>query len=236
MTAAERGELGKLVRLRASVARQDAEQRGAWLLADAEAKLARQFDREDALWKEAVQAAQEEVAHANAVIDQRCAEMGVPETFRPTLHSYFFPRGENASASRRAELRKVVRSQVEARVKEAKVEINREAERQLTQLAIGALTSDDARAYLEAMPGADELLPPIGTLQLTSGELVALPEDVTPEAERNAPVTAERNGAPERNGCAICGKEIARGGGLYCKPAHRQKAYRERQRQRRSSS
>jgi hypothetical protein len=45
MTTGERLELGKLIRVHAKVAHSDADHRGAWLLADVEAKLAAQMGR-----------------------------------------------------------------------------------------------------------------------------------------------------------------------------------------------
>src|SRR5262249_44599843 len=120
MTSGERQELCKLVRLRAKLAEEDAESRGAWLLADAEAKLAARYKQEDEAWAEITAAAEKAVAEADAVIAARCRERGVPEDFRPSISVGWWSRGENASKDRRAELRKVAETQIAARVKEAK--------------------------------------------------------------------------------------------------------------------
>jgi hypothetical protein len=174
MTAAERTELGKLVRLNAKVAKDDAESRGKWLLADAEAKLAARFKAEDEAWADITAAAQKQVMTADAEIAALCRARGIPEDFRPSLHLNWYGRGENASKERRAELRKVAQAQVAALVKEAQVEIDRQAARQLTQITQAGLTSEEARAFIGEMPKPEELLPPLATLQLRNGQLVVL--------------------------------------------------------------
>src|SRR5260370_37409515 len=107
MTTGERQELGKLIRLRAKVAQKDAEGRRAWLLADAEAKLAAQYKFEDEAWADITAEAEKKVAEVNAAIAVRCRERGIPEDFQPSVHLDWFSRGENAFTKRRAELRKV---------------------------------------------------------------------------------------------------------------------------------
>jgi hypothetical protein len=110
-------------------------------------------------------------------------------------------------------------------IQEAKLQIDREMERQLTQLTAGALTSAEARAFLENMPKAEELLPPLASLPLHSGERVELAE-----METVTRVTGECNGVTAGcDTCAHCGKELAAGRGRYCSGACRQAAYRKRQ-------
>jgi hypothetical protein len=110
----------------------------------------------------------------------------------------------------------------------------RNEERQLTQLAMGGITTAEARSCLENMPTPEELLPPIRQLQLRDGDVVMLDAEqaVTPDAKRNALVTAERNGVTgevvDCNACAICGNPLIAGRGLYCSNACRQKAWRRR--------
>jgi hypothetical protein len=228
MTPTERRMLRDLVLLRAQVAKHDAENRGAWLLADAEAKLATIFKAEDEAWADVMSAARQGVNEVNARIAKVCDARGVPKEFRPSLNTYWMDRGESGYSKRRAELRQVAQTQVAAQVKEAKLEIDREVERQLTQLAASGITSAAAQDFLGSMPGAEELLPAIGVLELPSGEVLALeePRPVTPavtdgEPGRNA-VTADHNA------CVTCGKEVSDGRGRYCSSACRQAAYRKR--------
>jgi len=161
MTAAERIELGKLVRLRAKVAKDSVEQIAARMIADSEAQLSVRFDMYDANWKDLVEDAEAVVQQADQKIAQRCRELGIPETFRPRLDIYWQSRGENAMKDRRSELRMGVRTDIEARIKEAKVEIDRQSAEVLTQLAAGALGSDEAKAFLANMPSIEALMPPL---------------------------------------------------------------------------
>ena len=240
MTTGERQELGKVVRKRAKLAMHDAEQRGAWLLADAEAKLAATYKIEDEAWAQITAAANRAVEEADAAIARICRERGIPEKFRPEIHLNWWERAENASKNRRAELRKVAQTQVAAMVKEAKVEIEREEERQLTQLAATGLTSAEAKDFLVNMPSAEALLPSLEALTLGSGEVVMLEESqpVTADPGRNALVTVDRNGVTDgyqvHNSCACCGKALPPGRGRFCSNACRQAAYRQRRRPRMS--
>ena len=114
------------------------------------------------------------VAKANKEIEQRCADLEVPERLRPGLGLYWSPRGENGTAARRAELRKVAQSRVDAEAKKAKHHIDVAAQEVLERLMMGALESAEARAFLELMPTAESLMAPIS--------LPAL--EASPEMER----------------------------------------------------
>jgi hypothetical protein len=230
MTAAEREALCKLVRDNARVAKADADARGKWLLAQIEAQLAECYRRDDSAWADAVAAAEKAIEEANAVIAAAFHERGIRKEFRPAMVDLWFERGETAMKDRRAELRKAAQSQVAARVAEAKVEIDRQAVAQQMQITQAALSSAEAQAFLAAMPSPEELLPPVGSLELRSGEIVALDAVVTPDG---APVTAAGVTAvtavarPETDNpnrrCAYCGIELSpgRSDARFCGPAHR---------------
>jgi hypothetical protein len=232
MTTGERSELGKLVRLRAKVAKDDARTRGLFLIADGEAKLATIFKFEDDAWKDITAEGEKKIRELQRELRERCNQRGIPEGFRPSLHLGWCGRGyDNDLASRRAELRRVLHVRVEADVRNAQLEIDRESERQLTQLAADALTSSAAKAYLGNMPTSESLLPQIASLQLGTGEVIRL-EHVTEPSIRNAGVTAECNavtdGRPDPNQCEVCEKKVGSGRGRYCSNACRQAAYRRR--------
>jgi hypothetical protein len=224
MTSAERMELGKLVRLNAKVAKADAEARGKWLLADAEAKLAAKYKFEDEAWADITAAAEKAVREADAAIAAICRERGVPEEFRPSIQIGWFSRGENRKQERRAELRKVAQATVEAQVKEAQVEIDRQAAEQQRQITQAGLTSEEARAFIEDMPKPEHLLPPLATLLLCNGQVVALeaPLDAPPVTPDGEAVTTNGNAVTaNRNVCAFCGQGFSpsRRDGKYCRPA-----------------
>jgi hypothetical protein len=228
MKVAERKEIATAVRANAKVAMADAEARGKWMLADAEAKLAAIYKAEDEAWADITAAAEKYIEEADAAVAALCRQRGIPEDFRPRLSHYWSGRGENMFKERRAELRRVAQAQVAARVSEAKVEIARLEARQLTELVRAGLTSEEAQAFVETVLKPEELLPPLGSLELHGGEVVLLPKLVTED-------TASRNGetpdvTPARNSCAFCGGPFTpnRRDGKYCKDACRVADYRRR--------
>jgi hypothetical protein len=238
MTKGEREELNKLVKLNAKVAYADAERRGARLLEDGERKLAAIYEQEDEVFADLTAAAEKAAKVADAAVSAKCRELGIPERFRPSCGFAWRGRGENAYRERRAELRKVLEATVEARVKEAKHIIERDTVAVLTQLAATGLTSDEARAFLKAMPMPEDLMPPIAELQISHGEVVPLVlpavtnsrNDVT-DNNRND-VTVERYDVTEESTdlemCPQCCGPLQPGKGRYCSNACRQAAYRAR--------
>jgi hypothetical protein len=167
MSVAERVELGKVVRLNAKIAKNDVMASIAVQLANVEQQLAAEYSKLDAHWAELTKEADEKVSKVDAELARRCRELGVPETFRPELRLSWYRRGDNASKERRAELRRVAESTLEARAQQAKVVIERREAQILTQLTSEGLTTEGARAFLQGMPSIDELMP---KLQLTDLE------------------------------------------------------------------
>ena len=168
MSAAERTELGKLLRLRGKVAKQDIDQRAVRLEADFEAQLASRYKASNAAWAHVTKQAEEVVKAADEQVAAICREKGVPEEFRPGLSLYWYGRGENADKDRRAELRRVLKTELEARVKNGKLEVDRAVADGLTKLAAGALTSSEAKAFLATMPTSEQLLPAVTLPEATS--------------------------------------------------------------------
>jgi hypothetical protein len=227
MTAAERKDLMQVVKTNAKVAKADAEARGRWMIADAEAKLAARYKAEDEDWADIVEAANQAVAEADAAIAALCRERSIPEDFRPSLHLGFYGRGENAFKERREELRRVAETKVDALVGQAKLEIDRQAAQQLTQITKSGLTSEEARAFIETMPTPEQLLPPLGALQLENGQLVKLETTVTVTPSHNSEVTAV---TARRNKCGHCGQAFtpSRKDGKFCSDKCRVADFRKR--------
>jgi hypothetical protein len=164
MSSAERAELGKLVRLRGRVAKTDIEARQAALAADAEAQLTVIYDARDEAWADIATRAKKLIADADTELAARCAELGIPEQFRPRLSAGWY--GRSTDKERRTELRRLARVRLEASAKAAKVEIDRSTANLLTTLAAGALTSTEAQTFLDSMPSITELMPRLDVPQL----------------------------------------------------------------------
>ena len=170
MTRAERDDLAKLVRRREKLAKTDADRVAAERLAGLEREFAEIYRvGDEEVWREAQAAAEEAVAEANARVAQRCRELGIREAFAPSIGVHWYSRGENASKDRVAELRKVAKTRIDADAKRAKFEIERASVDVQTQLVAGSLRTAEARAFLEAMPTAEALMPSLTVAQIEAG-------------------------------------------------------------------
>jgi hypothetical protein len=161
LTRREREDLAALARKREKVAKSDASQRTAELLAKFEEELATEFRADDEHWRDVTAAAEAAVAAARKELAARLDALGVPERFRPALWLHWSSRGENSSKERRAELRKVAATRLAAMEKDARLAIERASLEVQTTLLAGGLDTAAARAFLEAMPTAEALMPPL---------------------------------------------------------------------------
>jgi hypothetical protein len=176
MTRAEREDLLKVVRIRAKVAKADAGARSAKLKAEFEAQLAAEYSYDDdAIWQQAHAAARTAAQEAQHIVARRCEELGIPGRFAPSLHLQWYHRGENAVKSRRQELTRVAHSKIDELEKEAKLEIDRASAETQTKLLAAGLESAEAQAFLEAMPTAAQLMPPVNLQDVR--KQIALPPE-----------------------------------------------------------
>jgi hypothetical protein len=162
MSRRDRDDLDKLARMRAQVAKANAAKRKAEPLADFEAQMATQYAYDDdEVWKAATEAADAAVKMAQQRIDERCAELGIPKAFRPGVNMYWHSRGENGVAQRRTELRRVATTQLDAMEKEARAAIDAKTSEVRAAILGGGLETAEARAFVESMPTAEALMPPL---------------------------------------------------------------------------
>jgi len=148
-----------VIRSRVKVARGDAEARASELLADFERQIAARYPENHPAWADLAAHARHEVEKVDAQVAEICRRMGIPPEFRPEIRMAWFGRGENALRERREELRRVAKAEATALVKSAKVEIDRAESMLLTELAIGGMESDQARAFFERLPSPEQLMP-----------------------------------------------------------------------------
>lgn len=169
MSKSERDDLAKVARLRARVAKSKVAQREAELLADVEDQLAATYKFDDDAWADVTRAAKVAVQTAQAEVERRCRDLGIPDRFAPSLSLQWYGRGENALAQRRAELRKVAQTQIAAAGKAAKTAIEQQEAEVLTELLAGGLESAEARAFLESIPTPEQLMPTMALAELEAG-------------------------------------------------------------------
>ena len=114
--------------------------------------LSAEYRFDDAVWADIARQASDAVQHADARIAEACRQVGVPENLRPGLTIGWRSRGENALASRRAELRKLAHARIDAAAESAKVSIESSLLEVETELIRDGLETAAAVAYVQAMP------------------------------------------------------------------------------------
>ena len=170
MTKTERTELSSLIRQRERLMKTLATQRSAELMADVEQQLARIYSwDEDETWEAATEAAQAAVEEAKVAIAGRCQELGIPPEFAPSLSMGWYGRGQNAVKDRRAELRRVAKTRIDATEKAARTQIETWSLEARTELVAPSLTSTAAQAFLQRLPSVDTLMPELDAKVLLGG-------------------------------------------------------------------
>jgi len=159
MSSAERSELAKLVRLRSRVAKNEVMATIGTKMARFESHLAAQYDKYDEHWAELSKEADAKVKQLDAELAKRCQQLGIPDRFRPELDISWYHRGENATKQRREELIRVAKSELEAQALRAKSLIERKEVELIGKIVEEGMDSENAKAFLEAMPTADQLMP-----------------------------------------------------------------------------
>jgi hypothetical protein len=163
ITKAERDQLIRIAKLRAKQAEREAEMREKILLAEVQDQMTAQFEANDELWSEAVVIAQDALAKANAQIQARCAELGIPAKHAPGLELGWRSRSPDyGDKSRRAELNKLAVVRLQALTKAAKAEIQSAVLSVEETLILGGLESAEARELFKAMPTVEQIMPALG--------------------------------------------------------------------------
>src|ERR1700730_16060844 len=93
-----------------------AKKRSAELIADFENQMGQEFAfDQDEVWAAAMKAVEPHVAKAQAQIEARCRELGIPTQFAPGVGLNWHARGyANSVAKRRAQLRRMAETQIMA--------------------------------------------------------------------------------------------------------------------------
>jgi len=167
MTRSERQEIGQLIRKRERVMKAQVAERGAAMMAEFEKQCGAiySFD-EDETWAKAMQETEKAVEDANVVVAARCAELGIPKEFAPSIQVGWWDRGQNAVAQRRSELRRMAKTRITAIEKDAIVKIERLSLEAQTEVVANGLVSSAAKEFLERMPTLDVLMPSLDAREL----------------------------------------------------------------------
>lgn len=162
MTRSDRETLIKIARQRERLAKTEAKERAAALVADFEKQLDRRYHfNENQVWESAAKTARQVVQDANDQIAAECARLGIPAQFAPKLSMGWSDRGRNDAKEERAEMRRVAMKTIDALEKSAKTAIERRSLETQEKIMVGGLTSSDAQTFLSSMPTAEALMPVI---------------------------------------------------------------------------
>jgi hypothetical protein len=155
----ETHDLSMIIKDRTKVLRAHADEQAAHCLADFEQKLAATYEwDQDEIWKAATEEAQRVVEESQKKIAARCQKLGIPKSFAPTIGMSWIGRGENALAERRAELRRVAKSAIEAMTKSAITKIEKQSLDLRTQVVAMGLLSENAKVFLESLAPVEEAM------------------------------------------------------------------------------
>lgn len=169
MTRADRDNLARLARSRGKLAKSGIAARCAALRSDVEEQLSARYEFTDERWASITTGAQKALALADAQVAAACRASGIPENLRPSLSMSWSGRGENALASRRAELRKLAGARIDEMARAAELRIAESVLNVETELVRAGLDTAVAAEFLDAMPTPDQLLPQIDVAELSPG-------------------------------------------------------------------
>jgi hypothetical protein len=167
MTKSERADLGQLIRKRERVMKALAVERSSAMLAEFESQLSAIYCYDDdKIWKKANDEAQKVVDESNEIIAKRCAEMGIPKEFAPSLVFGWMERGQNMVKARRIELRQAAKLKIASLEKQTYVKIERMSLEAQTEVIANGLESATARQFLEKMPSIEDMMPMLNAIEM----------------------------------------------------------------------
>lgn len=175
ITKGERAELRSVVKQQFKVLRSEIDQRKAELAAEIEQQITERFRSEDETRETVIFMAAEIARKANRELNDVVVEHGLK--VRDGYDRVWFdsPR-MSFSDDARHRMRVGLNANVEATVKGAKARLDRQEADLLRSLAVDAVESEEARAFLSAIPTVGELVP--------SSRLLAIePEDRSSSGE-----------------------------------------------------
>ncbi len=153
----ETHDLGMIIKERTKVLEAHAEEQAAACMADFEKKLSAiyKYDQ-DEVWKAATEEAMKEVERAQEKINARCRKMGIPDDLSPRLVLSWEGRGQMKTEARRAELRRVAKSEIEAMKSSAMTKIRKQGLDLRTQVVSMGLLTAEAQMFLESLAPIEE--------------------------------------------------------------------------------
>jgi hypothetical protein len=166
ITKGERAELRSLIRQRFKVLRADVEQRRAELLAELESRISARFADQDKAWADAMYLIGEAAGEANRKANDIMRGLNIDGYPVDRDHAIVTKREISQPKQERYTLRHQGVTRIDAQVKGAQLQLDRQEADLLTRLVAGALESDEARAFLGEIPTVSALVPADRLLEL----------------------------------------------------------------------
>jgi hypothetical protein len=160
LSSKESHDLGQIIKDRAKVLKAHAEEQAAACLADFEKKISSkfEFDKDD-VWRKLADDAVQIIKKANEDIAAHALKKyGIPNEFAPFLHLSWSDRGQNQTGQRRAELRRLAMSEIDAMKKAAITRIERQSLDLRTQVISMGVLSADGKMFLESLAPVEEAM------------------------------------------------------------------------------
>lgn len=158
ITKGERTELRSIVKQQFKVLRSELEQRELEMDAEIEEEIVARFSADDTAWSVVQHRIHEAVMEANRQVNDALSEGGFQER-GSTERMWIRSPDIRQPTEDKAQLRRLAHSRIVAQIKGAKLRLEREEADLLRTLAIGAIESEEARAFLSAIPTVGELVP-----------------------------------------------------------------------------
>jgi predicted phage gp36 major capsid-like protein len=176
ITKGERAELRSLIRQRFKVLRADVEARKAELAAELDERVNLKFAADDKAWADAMFLIGEAVREANRKANDILRGLNLDALDTSREHEIVIHRSiMKPTAERNVLLRNGTR-RIEAQVKSAQLQLDRQEAELLTRLVATGLESEEARAFLGEIPTVSALVPADRLLELER----SLQDDETP--------------------------------------------------------
>lgn len=170
ITKGERTELRSIVRQQFKVLRSEVTQRHAELLATLDDEIAEKFAKADDRWGFVLHEIGEAEREANRRINDALREYTGSMEFSKYERSWVRAQIPERSETQQRQLdRRAAAMAVDARVRGALSRLERQEADILRSLALGALESDEARAFLGQIPSVGELVPAARLAELLGG-------------------------------------------------------------------
>jgi hypothetical protein len=167
ITKGERAELRSLIRQRFKVLRADVNQRQAELGAELLTRVNTKFAEADKAWSDAMYLIEEAAREANRKANDILRTLNL-DGFDLDGRDYQLiqSRPINKPTQERNQLHREGAARIDAQIKSALLQLDRQEADLLTRLIAGALESEEARAFLGEIPTVSALVPADRLLEL----------------------------------------------------------------------